>query len=127
MLIARRVACARSVAPSRRLFVPHRPFFFGRSGEGDESSPKESGASASSVVVDTPDDSDNVTPLGVGDQAPKVPRVLKLSELKFDPLPAALTAHVLQQYLFAAGFTASDDEMSWLRARLDAMKMPTAN
>ena len=29
--------------------------------------------------------------------------------------------------LFAAGFTASDDEMSWLRARLDAMKMPTAN
>ena len=79
MLIARRVACARSVAPSRRLFVPHRPFFFGRSGEGDESSPKESGASASSVVVDTPDDSDNVTPLGVGDQAPKVPRVLALA------------------------------------------------
>ena len=42
---------------------------------------------------------------GTGGQEP---RVLKLSELKLDPLPAALTAHVLQQYLFAAGFTLFD-------------------
>ena len=34
--------------------------------------------------------------------------MLTLSELKLDPLPAALTSVVLKQYLFAAGFTLFD-------------------
>jgi len=45
---------------------------------------------------------------GADGSEPKAPRVLTLSELKLDPLPAALTSHVLKQYLFAAGFTLFD-------------------
>ena len=46
--------------------------------------------------------------IGADGKESKAPRVLTLSELKLDPLPAALTSHVLKQYLFAAGFTLFD-------------------
>jgi hypothetical protein len=42
------------------------------------------------------------------DGEPKAPRVLTLSELKLDPLPAALTSHVLLQYVYTAGFKPLD-------------------
>lgn len=45
---------------------------------------------------------------GAGGIEAKAPRVLTLSELKLDPLPAALTSHVLLQYVYAAGFTPLD-------------------